>query len=68
MVNYGLGFSLSEIMAVFSSIRDQQIQSSCVHEEKKVDFGEQMEFSAKMHTIIWYYFFSVRKDKFYIKY
>lgn len=68
MVSYGLEFSLFEIMAVFTSNRDQQIQASCVREERKVDLGEQMEFSAKMHTIIWYSLFSVRKDKFYIKY
>lgn len=68
MVNYGMGFSLFEIMAVFTSNRDQQIQVNCVREEKKVDLGEEMEFSAKMHTIIWYSLFSVRKDKFYIKY
>lgn len=68
MVSYGLGFSLFEIMAVFTSNRDQQIQASCVREERKVDLDEQMEFSAKMHTIIWYSLFSVRKDKFYIKY
>lgn len=68
MVNYGIGFSLFEIMAVLTSNRDQQIQVNCVREEKKVDLGEEMEFSAKMHTIIWYDLFSVRKDKFYIKY